>query len=84
MLGLGQIGWWSRLRVTQFQGHLSESRRVTHNTLAPQCGSVPWVDLHGYTYSYRGTCTLVEGRYYHLKEEIFQHFLYHYKLMKHI
>lgn len=80
MLGLDQIGWWSQMRVTQFQGHLSDSRRVTHNILGQECGSEPWVDLHEYIDSYRGTCTLVVGRYYHLKEEIFQHYLYHYKL----
>ena len=80
MLDLGQIGWWSQMRVTQYQGHLSESRRVTHNTLGQECGSGPWVDLHKDTDSYRGTCALVERRYYHLKEENFQHYLYHYKL----
>lgn len=41
MLGLGQVGWWSQRRVTQFQGHLLELRKVTRNTL----GSVAWVDL---------------------------------------
>lgn len=28
-------------RVPQFQGHLSESRKVTHNTLGEVCGSWP-------------------------------------------
>lgn len=60
MLGLGQIGWWSQMRVTQCQGHLSESGRVTYNTFGQECASVPWVDLHEYTYFYRGTCALVE------------------------
>lgn len=39
MLGLGQMGWQSWMTVTQFQGHMSESRRVTHNTLGQECGS---------------------------------------------
>ena len=39
MLGLGQVGWWSQMSVTQFQGHLPESRKVTNNILGKVCVS---------------------------------------------
>lgn len=69
MLDLGQSSWWSQMRVTQFQGHPFESRKVTHNALGRVCGSVAWVDVHKHIYSYRGTNALVERRY--LLQELF-------------
>lgn len=65
--------------ATQFQGQLSETRKVLHNTLGKVCGSGAWVDLHEHTYSYRGAYALAEGKYL-LKEFFVQNRLCRYEL----
>lgn len=52
------------MRVTQFQGHLPESRKVTSNTVGKGCGSVAWADLQECVYSYRGTWASVAKRFF--------------------